>query len=257
MKKFTKVLAVVLAVACAVAVAGCSKKEATDKEYVTEKGTLVVGITNFAPMDYKDDSGAWIGFDADFANAFAEKLGVKVEFKEIDWDNKFVELDAKGIDCVWNGMTITDEVTNSSSCTDAYAINNQILVMKSEEIDKYKDTDSIKDLKFAVEVGSAGAAYAEDEELKYDEVAAQTDALLEVKSGSADACIIDSTMASSMTGEGTDYSDLKAGLVLTDEEYGVSFRKGSDLTAELNTFIQENKDGLLKELSDKYKVSLS
>ena len=77
--------------------------ESTDSDlaYVKDKGTLVVGITDFEPMDYQDENGDWIGFDADLASAFAESLGVDVEFVEIDWDNKILELDGKTIDCVW------------------------------------------------------------------------------------------------------------------------------------------------------------
>lgn len=84
--------------------------EASDMDYVKDQGKLVVGITNFEPMDYKDESGEWVGFDADLASAFAESLGVDVEFVEIDWENKILELDGKTIDCVWNGMTLTEEV---------------------------------------------------------------------------------------------------------------------------------------------------
>lgn len=104
----------------------------SDVAYIQEKGTLVVGVTNFDPMDYKDDSGEWVGFDADMARAVAEKLGVDVKFVEIDWDNKIFELDAKSIDVVWNGMTLTDEVMNSMECTNAYCKNAQVVVTKAE-----------------------------------------------------------------------------------------------------------------------------
>ena len=108
--------------------------ESTDSDlaYVKDKGTLVVGITDFEPMDYQDENGNWIGFDADLASAFAESLGVDVEFVEIDWDNKILELDGKTIDCVWNGMTLTDEVTSSMSCTTAYCNNAQVVVVPSK-----------------------------------------------------------------------------------------------------------------------------
>lgn len=136
--------------------------ESTDSDlaYVKDKGTLVVGITDFEPMDYQDENGNWIGFDADLASAFAESLGVDVEFVEIDWDNKILELDGKTIDCVWNGMTLTDEVTSSMSCTTAYCNNAQVVVVPSDVADKYQDKDSLKDLTFAVESGSAGEAQA-------------------------------------------------------------------------------------------------
>lgn len=100
-----------------------------DVAYIQDKGTLIVGITDFAPMDYKDDNGEWIGFDADMAKLVAEKLGVDVEFVEIDWDNKTFELDGKSIDVVWNGMTLTEEVTNAMECTNAYCNNAQVVVV--------------------------------------------------------------------------------------------------------------------------------
>ena len=100
-----------------------------DIAYIQDKGTLVVGITEFATMDYKDDDGSWIGFDADMAKLVADKLGVKAEFVVIDWDNKILELDSKNIDVVWNGMTLTDEVTGSMDCTNPYFKNAQVVVV--------------------------------------------------------------------------------------------------------------------------------
>ena len=102
----------------------------TDMEYVKEKGVLVVGITDFAPMDYKDESGEWIGFDADMAKLVAEKLGVEVQFIVIDWDMKVNELDSKNIDVVWNGMTLTEGVMAAMECTNAYCQNAQVVVTK-------------------------------------------------------------------------------------------------------------------------------
>lgn len=105
------------------------KSEDSDVEYIKGKGSLIVGITNFEPMDYKDKNGKWIGFDADMANLVGEKLGVKVQFVEINWDNKIMELDSKSIDVVWNGMTLNDEVKNSMACTNAYCNNAQVVVV--------------------------------------------------------------------------------------------------------------------------------
>ena len=103
----------------------------SDVAYIQGKGTLIVGITDFAPMDYKDDSGEWVGFDADMARVVAEKLGVEAQFVEIDWDNKIMELDSKNIDVVWNGMTLTSEVTSAMECTNAYCNNAQVVVVPS------------------------------------------------------------------------------------------------------------------------------
>lgn len=227
----------------------------SDLAYVKDKGTLVVGITDFEPMDYQDENGNWIGFDADLASAFAESLGVDVEFVEIDWDNKILELDGKTIDCVWNGMTLTDEVTSSMSCTNAYCNNAQVVVVPSSEADKYQDTDSLKDLTFAVESGSAGEAQANELGLNYTAVTAQSDALMEVAAGTSDAAIIDSLMAGAMVGEDTGYANLTYTIGLNDEEYGVGFRKGSDLTEELNNFFKSSyADGSMEQIAEKYGV---
>ena len=162
-----KLLALVLTLVMALSFVGCAKKDAdtdaqSDLAYVQEKGTLVVGITDFAPMDYKDDKGEWIGFDADMAKLFAESLDVEVEFVEIDWDNKILELDGKSIDCVWNGMTLTDEVKAAMDCSEPYCNNQQVVIVPIKEAGKYQTAEDCKDLSFAVEAGSAGKAMAEE-----------------------------------------------------------------------------------------------
>ncbi len=237
---------------------GSAAAAASDLEYVKGKGKLIVGITDFAPMDYKDKDGKWIGFDADNATAFAKSLGVDVEFIEVDWDNKIMELDSKSIDCVWNGMTLTDEVKNSMETSKPYCENAQVVVVKAADADKYKDTDSLKDLKFAAENGSAGAAEVKKLGLKCTELNTQADALMEVEAGTSDACVIDLLMAGAMIGEGTSYTDLTYTVKLNSEEYGVGFRKGSDLAAALNDFFAASyKDGSLKKTAETYGVQES
>ena len=112
---------------------GDSQDGESDLQYIKDKGTLVVGMTDFAPMDYRDESGEWIGFDADMAKAFGEYLGVDVEFLEINWSNKLMELDTKGIDVIWNGMTINDEVKNGASVSEPYCLNGQVVVVPADK----------------------------------------------------------------------------------------------------------------------------
>ncbi len=227
----------------------------SDMAYVKDKGTLVVGITDFEPMDYKDANGEWIGFDADMAKAFAESLGVDVEFVEIDWDNKILELDGKTIDCVWNGMTLTDEVTSAMECSNPYCNNAQVVVVPTDKADQYQDTDSLKDLSFAVEAGSAGEEQVSGLGLNFTPVKAQADALMEVAAGTSDAAVIDSLMAAAMVGEGTGYADLTYTIGLNSEEYGVGFRKGSDLAAALNDFFAASyADGSIQACAETYSV---
>lgn len=230
----------------------------SDYEELQDKGTMVVGITDFAPMDYRDDNGEWTGFDAELARLVASQLGLECEFIEIDWDNKILELESKSIDCVWNGMTLTDEVLNAMECTAPYLVNAQVVVMKSDKVADYADVDAMKDLAVAVESGSAGDETATNNGFtNVTKVTAQADALMEVASGTADACIIDLTMAKAMTGDGTSYADLSIAAEMDREEYGIGFRKGSDMAQKVNDIIASLKDdGTLQALADKYGLSL-
>ena len=235
--------------------AASSEAAGSDMEYVKNKGKLVVGITDFEPMDYKSDSGEWIGFDADLAKAFAQSLGVEADFVEIDWDNKLLELNGKSIDCVWNGMTLTDEVTSSMECSNAYCNNAQVVVLPVDMAEKYQTVESLSDLNFAVESGSAGEAVAKELGLNFTPVSNQASALMEVAAGTSGAAIIDSLMAGAMVGEGTSYDKLTYTLPLSDEKYGVGFRKGSDLAAALNDFFAASKeDGSMQTLAETYGV---
>ena len=232
-----------------------------DLARIKAAGKMIVGMTIYEPMNYWTDETKTelTGFDTEFALLVGEKLGVEIEFVEITWGRKFEELDAKTIDCVWNGMTITDEALANSSVSDAYIKNAQVLVMKDSVIADYADVTSIKDLTFAVESGSAGEAVLNN--LGIENVTAvldQANALLEVKSGIADACVIDITMAKAMTGEGTSNANLTYGLELSTEEYGIACRENSDLTAEINKIMAEMKaDGTLQALADKYQLNLA
>ena len=278
MKKF---LTLLLALSMALSLAACGGDDATadttedtatedtgdtadtgatesDLAYVQDKGTLVVGITEFEPMDYQDADGNWIGFDADMAKAFAESLGVEAQFQVIDWDNKVMELDGKTIDVVWNGMTLTDEVTSAMECSNAYCNNAQVVILPADVADQYPDAASMAELNFAVESGSFGQAQADANGFAYTEVIDQATALMEVASGTADAAIIDSLMAGAMVGEGTSYADLTYTITQNPnegEQYGVGFRKGSDLAAELNQFfIDSYADGTMTSLAETYGI---
>lgn len=227
----------------------------TDMEYVKAKGTLVVGITDFEPMDYQDADGNWIGFDADMAKAFGESLGVEVQFVEIDWDNKALELDGKTIDCVWNGMTLTDEVKAAMECSVAYCNNSQVVIVPADKAADYQTVESCKDLMFAVEAGSAGEIEVTALGYSFTPVKQQSDALMEVAAGTSDAAVIDALMAGAMVGEGTGYADLTYTVGLNDEEYGVGFRKGSDLAAELNAFFKAAyADGTMITVAETYGI---
>lgn len=254
MKKKISAIAIIVAMVT-VMLAGCGAGSSkSDIDYIKGKGTLIVGITDFAPMDYQE-GGEWVGFDADLARLVAEDLGVEIKFVEIDWDNKILELDNKSIDVVWNGMTLTEEVASAMACTKPYLNNAQTVVVKADQAAQYQTIDDVKGLKFAVEAGSAGEAAAEENGFDYTSVTSQADTLMEVEAGTSDASIIDSLMAGAMVGEGTSYADLTHTVDLTTEEYVVGCRKGSDLAAYIDEEIKKYTDeGKMQSLATEYGV---
>ena len=242
------------------AAASASETAASDLDYIKEKGKMVIGYTVYEPMNYTDADGNFTGFDTELATAVCEKLGVEPEFVEINWDTKVVELDAKSIDCIWNGMTLTDDIMANTATTKAYAKNAQVVVVKDGT--DYSSTADLVGKTVVAEAGSAGEAAIEGDEnlaqADYVSKSVQTDCLMEVAAGTADAAVLDLTLANAMIGEGTDYASLKIVDELNAEEYGVAFRKDSDAAAAVDAVFQDLKaDGTMQALADKYDLALA
>ena len=242
------------------AAASAAETAASDLDYIKEKGKMVIGYTVYEPMNYTDADGNFTGFDTELATAVCEKLGVEPEFVEINWDTKVVELDAKSIDCIWNGMTLTDDIMANTATTKAYAKNAQVVVVKDGT--DYSSTADLVGKTVVAEAGSAGEAAIEGDEnlaqADYVSKSVQTDCLMEVAAGTADAAVLDLTLANAMIGEGTDYASLKIVDELNAEEYGVAFRKGSDAAAAVDAAFDELKaDGTMQTLADKYDLALA
>ena len=242
------------------AAASAAETAASDLDYIKEKGKMVIGYTVYEPMNYTDADGNFTGFDTELATAVCEKLGVEPEFVEINWDTKVVELDAKSIDCIWNGMTLTDDIMANTATTKAYAKNAQVVVVKDGT--DYSSTADLVGKTVVAEAGSAGEAAIEGDEnlaqADYVSKSVQTDCLMEVAAGTADAAVLDLTLANAMIGEGTDYASLKIVDELNAEEYGVAFRKGSDAAAAVDAAFDELKaDGTMQALADKYNLALA
>ncbi len=258
-----RIIALVLAILMMSALfVGCSDTnvttDMTDLEYVMNNGSLKIGYTVYDPMNYTDEDGNFVGFDTEYAQLVCEKLGVEPEFIEINWETKEVDLNAKDIDCIWNGFTITAEREEQLDFTTPYILNKQVVVIRKDDAEKYTDTASLKDATLTAEKASAGeSAIADDENLStaaYVESDVQTSALMSVKASTADACVVDYTVAYAMAGKG-DYADLMVieGLDLAVEEYGIGFRTGSDIVAKVNEATAELiADGTLEVLADKY-----
>ncbi|MBE7022254.1 MAG: transporter substrate-binding domain-containing protein [Ruminococcaceae bacterium] len=259
MKKLTKVLALVFAMAILLTACTAGPSE-SDLKYIQDKGTMIVGMTLFAPMNYYEGE-EFVGFETEFAKAVGDKLNVDIEFIEIDWNTKEVELAAKSIDCIWNGMTITPERAEAMSISTPYMQNRQVLVAKAENADTYKTADALEQVVVVAEAESAGEEVATSDDFfakaAYTAVDSQAKALMEVSSGTAGACVVDYVASIGMIGEGTDYEDLV--VVETEEfspeQYGIAFRKGSDMTEKVNEAIAAlAEDGTLETIAKKYKL---
>ena len=275
MKKFTAVM--LSALMAVTALTGCSggsgnsnsdtktntsQTSSADWDYIKNKGELVIGITYFEPMNYKDDSGKLTGFETEFAESVCKELGVKPVFQKIDWDSKEVELKSKTIDCIWNGLTITDERKANMDISVPYMENKQVMVTKKENAEKFTKAENLKDATVVAEKKSAGEDVAKEYEFfkdaSYVSVDSQAKALLEVKSGTADIAVIDYVMSIGTLSSGSDYSDLQVveGKDFAPEQCGVAIIKDSTETLKkLNEAMQKvADDGTLDKIGKKYNL---
>ena len=260
---FLALTMVFMLTACGNTVADSTDSQVTDESdltYVQENNKLIIGYTDYAPMNYTDESGTFTGFDTELATLVCEKLGLEPQFVEINWDTKEVELNARSIDCIWNGLTIDADRKATMEITKPYVKNAQVVVVKEGTV--YEDTASLIGKNISAEQGSAGEkTIQEDENLNqasFVPKTLQTEALMEVKAGTADAAVLDLTLANTMTGEGTNYGDIIIVDHLSEEDYGVAFRKGSDICAEVNRIFDEFvEDGTMAALAGKYGLDLA
>ncbi len=250
-KTIALVLALLLVAAC---FAGC--KEVKEK-------TIVVGYTIYAPMNYKDDNGKLVGFDTELAEAVFEGMGYdKVIFKEIDWPSRYTDLNSGNIDCIWNGFTANandeDGQARASKVDFSYNYmeNRQVIVTKTDS--GIASAEDLAGKIAAVESSSAGEGYASSfEGVTIKGVLKQTDALMEVLSGTVDFCVLDAQLAKSYCGKG-DYADLAIVEALSSdvEYYAIGFEKGSELTAKVNAELEKlAADGTIAKLGEKYGVA--
>lgn len=266
MKKFIMIMSLVMALAL---FAGCTPAGNTptgdtakgDYDVIKNAGQMIIGITEYEPMNYYDADGKLIGFDTEYAEAVCEILGVEAEFRVINWKTKETELAAGNIDCIWNGLTVTEERKEDMDFTTPYLTNKQCVVISKANADKFTDAESLAGAILTAESGSAGeTAILADANLSkatFTGAESQKSALVALAAGNADAAVVDITLAAASVGEGS-YADLMMleDIELVDEQYAIGFRVGSDLTAKVNeatkTLIE---NGTLASLAEKYELT--
>ena len=245
-----RIFAFLLALMLLLCFSSCS---GSDLASVKQDGVLIVGVTEYEPMDYRDSDGNWAGFDAELVRLTAEKLGVKAQFVIINWDEKVDKLKSKEIDCVWNGYTVND--VDNVSFSDAYAKNSSVLVVRTDKSESIKSIEDIEGLSVSYEKGSSSERIVNELKSDFDKspVPLQKEALYSVQKGEVDACIVDKTIFDSLV-----HTDLIVVHTFESEKFAVGFREGSDLVQEINGILKELKtDGILASLASKYKVELT
>ena len=235
MKKLISLLLSAVLLMSVLALGGCSSTDTKDIKYVKDKGTLVVGVVDAPPLTVQED-GEWSGFAIDLAKDFAKKLGVEVEFLEIDWSRMEALLNDKTIDCVSSALTLTAERKAAMECTAPYLNNDQIVVMKKSIARNYAEAEECLQLKFAVLDGSVHETLAKENGFVLYATQSTEDALKAVSDGTVDAAIINSILAGTMLGEGNEFPDLARSFRLKKTQMGFGFRQGSGLAEEMNEY---------------------
>ncbi len=267
MKKKLLLLATVLVLTISsFALTGCGgndKKDAAAEDtswaYVEDKGELIVGLDDtFAPMGFRDEDGKLVGFDIDLATAVAKELGVKVKFQPINWDSKAMELESKNIDCIWNGMYITDEVKEKMTLSNKY-LNNQIIIMALDKKVKVEKAEDLANYKIATQVDSSGLKVLTENEAyesykdNITEYKTYDQAIMDMQTGRMDCVVVDQVLGeykNSKMKEKMQVCDFNFG----GDFYAVGFRKGEEaLAAKINDAIKATIDsGEAEKISKKW-----
>lgn len=233
-----------------------------NQKVVEDGGKIIVGVTDYEPMDFIGEDGKWTGFDAELATEVFTNLGYTVEFKEIDWDTKIVTLNAGTIDCIWNGMTVTDELLDNLVLSNVYLKNQQVIVTKTENLSSYTSTADLAGKKVAVESGSAAQKLVDalaTPAADVQKLSNQNAAVLGVFAGTADVAVVDVALATTLCGLGSDYFGKLAfkDVGFATEEFAIAFRKSdSSLCWNVNKELRNlEEDGTIFNLALKYKVT--
>lgn len=255
MKKYLSVLLMAALLLCTLGVSGCSKSTSEDTNYVKDKGTLTVGLIEAPPMAYLNDAEEWVGFSIDLVRDFAKRLGVEVEFKEIDWTKKDQVLNEKTVDCIASAMTLTADRRAVMGCTNAYVNNSQIIVTKANHVRKYASAEDLLQAKVAVMNGSTHEELAKENGFVILVKDTNEEVLAAVSDGAADAAMVNSIYATTAIGAGNDFPDLARAFRMKDNKIGFAFRKDSDLTKRMNDYlVTVYTSGQMKKMAQQYNL---
>lgn len=256
MKKIIRLFCLVLALLMLTATAFAADGSL---DYIKNKGTLVVGLdASFPPMGFINDDGEIVGYDIDLAREVCKRLNVELVCQPIDWAAKDMELDSKNIDCIWNGLTVTEERQQTYSMSMNYLQNAQVLVVLADS-----GINTLADLagkSIALQAGSSAAeAVAANEAFKASldgepvEYADYAMALMDLDNKGVAGVAMDVIVANYyITTKGANYRVLEE--QLAPEFYAVGMRKADlELTETINKLLKEMAaDGTIARISTEW-----
>lgn len=223
---------------------------------VQDAGKLVLGLdATFKPMGYTDENDKIVGFDIDLAEEVCKRIGVKLETYNVNWDTKEQDLNAGTIDCIWNGLSVSDERKKQMLMSEPYMNNSMVFMVKKDS--GVKSKDDLKGKKIAVQNGSTAQEILKDSDIGKEstmtELATNAEGMQQLDLKMVDAVFLDSVVANyEITSTGKDYEVLADGL--SEEQYAVGFKLGAnELCKKVEDTLKEmKKDGKIEEISKKW-----
>ena len=170
----------------------------TSLEDLKSRGELILGLDDsFPPMGFRDEENNIVGFDIDLATEVCSRLGVELKIQPIDWDSKELELSSGRIDCIWNGMSVTDERLDAMFMAKPYVANTQVII-----VPEGSDIQTKADLagkKVGLQKGSSSLDALMKDEATYNaigeenitQLAENVTVFMDLKAGRIDAFIVD------------------------------------------------------------------
>lgn len=253
MKNLKKITALILSAAIVVALAGCGAKKDSGKSSSDKTETLVMGTNaTFPPYEYVDDNNKIVGIDAEIAQAIADKLGMKLEIKDMEFDSLIPAVKSDSIDVVLAGMTVTDERKQSVDFSDSYSTGVQVIIVK--EGSDIKSADDLKGKKIGVQSGTTGDSYCTTDfgQENVKQFSNGSLAVAALANGQVDCVVIDNEPAKNYVAANTGLKILDTEYVTEDYAIAVS-KDNPDLLKKINTALKELKEaGKIDEIVGKY-----
>lgn len=244
-----KIAIYMLTMLLAVSMVGCKNTKTKDKY-------IIATDTTFAPFEFQDDKGNYVGIDIDILAAIAKDQNFTYELQPLGFNAAVAALESGQADGVIAGMSITEERQKKYNFSTAYYDSGVVMAIASNN-DAIKNYEDLAGLQVAVKTGTEGAAFAESIKDQYGFSLVYFDEspfmYEEVKTGNSVACFEDYPVMGFGISQG---NGLK---MVTDMEKGSSYGfavlkdKNTELLEMFNKGLENIRaNGTYQEIIDKY-----